>query len=108
MICCSCYSWHVLLSFGVFFIVSQFEDWYQDAYKAAQRALFDDSLSLLMAGVEDAVKGIKAIAKDDEIQPQVRLRAYQIWLEQAIGLHKMSELESKVEELEQFLKDRSA
>jgi len=29
MICCSCYSWHVLLSFGVFFIVSQFEDWYQ-------------------------------------------------------------------------------
>jgi len=29
MICCSCYSWHVLLSFGVFFIVSQFEDWYE-------------------------------------------------------------------------------
>lgn len=81
---------------------------FQKAHKAAKQALFDESLSLLMDGADDAIKGIKAIAKDDEVQPQVRLRAYQIWLEQAIGLHKMSELEQKVAELEQFLQDRSA
>jgi len=31
MIGCSCYSWHVLLSFGVFFIVSQIENWYEES-----------------------------------------------------------------------------
>jgi len=38
MICCSCYSWHVLLSFAVFFIVSQIENWYQ-ASQTLQRSL---------------------------------------------------------------------
>lgn len=80
----------------------------QSAYKTAKHTLFDESLSLLMSGIETAITGIKSIAKDDEVQPQVRLRAYQIWLEQAIELHKMSELERKIAELEQMLKDKPA
>lgn len=79
----------------------------QSAYKAAKHAVFDESLSSLMSGVDTAVKGIKDIAKDEEVPANVRLRAYQIWLEQAINLHKMGELEQKVEQLEQLLKDKA-
>ena len=80
----------------------------QMAYNAAKRTLFDESLSLLMFNVDDAIKGSKGIAKDTEVSANVRLRAYQIWLEQAVSLHKMSELEQKIEQLEQLLKDKDA
>ena len=79
----------------------------QSAYKAAKHTLFDESLSSLMSGIDTAITGIKGIAKDEETPANVRLRAYQIWLEQAINLHKMGELEQKVNELELLLKDRT-
>ena len=79
----------------------------QSAYKDAKHTLFDESLSSLMSGIDTAITGIKGIAKDEETPANVRLRAYQIWLEQAISLHKMSELEQKVEMLEQLLKDKA-
>jgi phage terminase small subunit len=79
----------------------------QQAYRAAQRKLFDEELSVLMKDIEIAINGIKAIAKDSEVPANVRLRAYQVWLEQAINIHKVSELESQVKELQELIKGRN-
>jgi len=46
MIGCSCYSWHVLLSFGVFFIVSQIENWYEMVMAKGGRVVFVDDGTL--------------------------------------------------------------
>jgi phage terminase small subunit len=78
----------------------------QQALKDAQRALFDESLNSLMLGASEAVNTLTALMKDSEVPPGNRIRAAQIVLEQAIELHKMSELEARLAELEQLVKVR--
>ncbi len=77
---------------------------FQDAYKAAQRDLFDRALNGLMLKVDKAIETIGQVMDDLEAPANARLRAAQIILEQAIQVHKMSELEAKYVELEQFIK----
>jgi hypothetical protein len=77
------------------------------SYTSAQKRLFERGLTGLMTGLDKAIDGIKNIAKDEMIPAAVRLRAYQIWLEQAISVYKMSELEAQVAELRDILKARN-
>ena len=79
----------------------------QDAYRTAQRTVFDESLSHLMTDVQDACATLKTIMKDSEVSASVRVRAAQIILEQAIEIHKVSELEAKIAELEALVKERA-
>lgn len=75
---------------------------FQRAYKDAQRSLFDQALTGLMLKVD------KAIATLDrnmtEASPYTQVSAAKIVLEQAIAVHKMSELEQKVAQLEELLR----
>lgn len=65
---------------------------FQAAYQKAQQALFDERLAALARNMgEDASQS-------------VQVRAAQIWLESAITIHKMSDLEARVIELEQYIK----
>lgn len=79
---------------------------FQAAYKAVRRALFDESLASLMSGVDCAIEGIKNIAGDSEVEPAVRLRAYSVWLTQAIAVYKTSELEAQFSELQALIKEQ--
>jgi len=78
---------------------------FQDAYKAARRAAFDELLLALMTGTGTALKVLHEAMKQGETH-SVRVRAAQIWLEQAIAVHKMSELEAEIAELRALLKAR--
>lgn len=78
---------------------------FQRAYKDAQRSLFEENLSGLKTGIGDAVSILKNIAKDTEIPASTRVRAVQIWLEQAIGLDKLEVLQSRVEQLEHLVQE---
>lgn len=79
----------------------------QAAYQAAQREVFDSSLTTLKLAVHDAVSTLSKLMKDEETPATSRIRAAQIILEQSIELHKMSELEQKIAELEQLVKERN-
>lgn len=78
---------------------------FQAAYKAAQKALFDEALSALLSGVDTAINTLKRNMTSEDVPPSTQVRAAQIWLEQAISLHKMSDLEQKIAELELFMKE---
>lgn len=73
----------------------------QEAYKTAQKQMFDRSLTGLMTGLNEAISGIKDIAKDSETPAGVRLRAYQIWLEAAVSIYRSEELEARLRTLEE-------
>lgn len=77
----------------------------QKAYKDAQHEAFNESLVVLMSGTDDALRVLRSLMNDSETPPAARIRAAQIWLEKAIDVHKMSELEQKVAELEQVLRE---
>lgn len=77
---------------------------FQQAYRTAQDALFDEALASLMADISTAIAGIKSIAGNSEIAAQVRLRAYQIWLEQSLEVSKMRIIEQKIAALEEALR----
>lgn len=79
----------------------------QKAYRDAQHHVFDEALTGLMLDVGEARATLVAIMKDDEATPSVRVRAAQIILERAIEIHKVSELEEKIAELEQLVKERN-
>lgn len=74
------------------------------AYKDQQQTLFDDKLSELRSGVGTAISTLKRNMTSEDTTASVQVRAAQIWLEQALELHKMSELEQKIAELEQYVK----
>jgi len=80
----------------------------KQAYKDAQQAVFDEAVNALITDIGDARATLRAIMKDEEAPAATRTRAAQILLEQAIELHKMSELEGRLAELEQLVKARTA
>lgn len=77
---------------------------FQEAYRAAQRELFNDALQGLRAHVDTAIQTLVRHMSAEETPPGAQIRAAQIYLEQAIQVHKMSELEEKYAELEQLVK----
>lgn len=79
---------------------------FQAALKTAQRELFNDALQGLREHVETAIKTLVRHMTSEETPPNVQVRSAQIYLEQAINIHKMSELEEKYTELEQLVKQQ--
>jgi|SRR5215472_13974997 len=79
---------------------------FQDAYKAAKSELFNQALDGLREHVEKAIKTFARHMDAEETPPAAQIRAAQIVLEQAINVHKMSELEAKYAELEQLVKQQ--
>lgn len=77
----------------------------QAAYQEAQNEMFSQALKSLLHVVEDAVKTLKTIMIDQDQPASARIRAAQILLEQAIEIHKVSDLEAKIAELEQAVKE---
>lgn len=77
---------------------------FQQAYRAAQRSIFDQALTGLMLKVDAAIATLERNMSGEDTPASVQVRAAQIVLEQAIASHKMSALESRIEELEQLLK----
>lgn len=80
----------------------------KQAYKDAQQAVFDEAVNSLITDIGDARATLKVIMTDSEAPAATRVRAAQILLEQAIELHKMSELEARLAELEDQIKERQA
>lgn len=81
-------------------------DHFQKAYRDAQQERFTDALSLLQTGVSVAIKALHKHMTNKDTPPAVQVRAAQIWLDQAISLHKMSELEQKIADLEEIVQER--
>jgi hypothetical protein len=78
---------------------------FQAAYKTAQRALFDQALTGLMNKVDKAIGTLdRNMDADINTPASTQVRAAQIVLEQAINVHKVSELETRLAELEERLK----
>lgn len=80
----------------------------QDALDDAHRNLFNTSLSELRGAARQAIKTLTRHMTDDETPPHAQIRAAAIILEQSIALHKISELEKKIAELENLVKGKSA
>ncbi len=74
--------------------------------QARRAATFNETLEAFRAGMPTAMALVLETIKDkDKDTPRsVRLRAAQIWIEHALSLHKMADLEAKVNELERLLK----
>ncbi|SRR6266567_3039403 len=72
----------------------------QQAYKAGQKSLFDQALTGLMLKVEAAIETLDRHMTAEETPASSQIRAAQIVLEQAISIHKMSDLEARLHELE--------
>lgn len=68
---------------------------------------FENSLSLLRAASVSAVETLLFHATNKDTPPQVRVRAAQILLDNAVELHKLKELEGKIDEIEAILKTRT-
>jgi phage terminase small subunit len=77
---------------------------FQAAYHQAKRELFNQALDGLREHVDKAIKTLARHMDAEETPPGAQIRAAQIYLEQAIQVHKMSELEEKYAELEQLVK----
>ena len=79
---------------------------FQEAYQAARKELFNHALDGLMLYVDTAIDTLKRHMTNDETPPAAQIRAAQIYLDQAIQIHKMSDLEAKYLELEQLVKQQ--
>ena len=82
---------------------------FQGVYKAAKQWAFDEALSELRDNVNLAIATLKRNMTNDEEVPSTQVRAIQVraatvWLAQAVQVHKMEELEARLQELEAALK----
>ena len=82
---------------------------FQGVYKAAKQWAFDEALSELRDNVNLAIATLKRNMTNDEEVPSTQVRAIQVraatvWLTQAVQVHKMEELEARLQELEAALK----
>ncbi len=75
---------------------------FQDAYKAAKGAVFDDALDELRDCAKEAIDTLKSNLK--ALEPAVQVRAAHIILTQSIQVHKIEALEARIQELEEALK----
>lgn len=76
------------------------------AYRKAQGDLFTDALQGLQGKIGKAISTLDRNMSSEETPASTQVRAAQIVLEQAIAIHKVSELEQKISELEQIINDR--
>lgn len=77
---------------------------FKQAYREAKREAFDERLDKLRDGVSIALKTLLSHMTNDETPASVQVRCAQIWLEQSIQIHKMSELEAEIQELKDIVK----
>lgn len=78
----------------------------QLALETARHEAFDSALEELRAGVAVAITTLLKVMTSDDSRAYVRVQAAAIWLQTALQVHKMSDLEAKVSELETLLKGR--
>ncbi len=64
---------------------------------------FNETLDAFRAGLPAAMALVLETIKDKETPRSIRLRAAQIWIEHALQLHKVEELEDRLSELEERL-----
>ncbi|SRR6266702_4402203 len=64
---------------------------------------FNETLDAFRAGMPAAMALVLETIKDKETPRSIRLRAAQIWIEHALQLHKVEELEDRLSELEERL-----
>jgi hypothetical protein len=76
---------------------------FQQAYRNAQRVLFDDALLVLVLGVHKAIETLERNLNGADVPPSVQVNSARIWLENAIGVHKLTELEAQLAELKDIV-----
>ena len=72
--------------------------------QARRKELFNETLDAFRAGMPTAMALVLETIKDKATPRSVRLRAAQIWMEHALQIHKIAELEAKYRELESLMK----
>jgi phage terminase small subunit len=78
---------------------------FKSALQAAKQELFDERLDMLKNGISIALKTLAKHMTDEDTPANVQVRAAQIWLEQALEVHKAAELVQRTVELERLLKE---
>ncbi len=68
---------------------------------------FNETLEAFRAGLPAAMALVLDCIKDKETPRSIRLRAAEIWISHALEIHKMSELETQIAELQAILKARN-
>lgn len=66
-----------------------------------RKAQFNETLDAFRAGLPTAMALVLETIRDKEAPQSVRLRAAQIWIEHALQIHKMEELELRIQLLEE-------
>lgn len=75
---------------------------FQEAYKAAQKRVFEHALSSLMSTTEEAIATLRRNMNAES--PSVQVRAASILLEQSVTIYKISDLEKEVAELRELIR----
>lgn len=78
------------------------------AYKDARKAAFEAALDTLQDFVAESIRTLRLVHLDKEAPHSVRVRAAQILLENAISIHKFSELEERLAVLEEKGREQRA
>ncbi len=78
----------------------------QEAYRLAKQIAFAEVLEGLRDHAKGAIDTIKDIMDSTEVDPAVRLRAGNIILMHAIQIHRAEELESRLLELEEAIRNK--
>ncbi len=78
---------------------------FQQAYKAAQRQVYDSALNTLCLGFEASLEALRRHIQATDITPTAasQIAASKLWIEQYIELGKLSEVERKLQELEELI-----
>jgi hypothetical protein len=77
---------------------------FKKAYEGAKQASFDETLDTLRKGTSIALKTLLKHITSEDTKPYVQVQAAFKWLDLAIDVHKMSEIESRIAELEELIK----
>lgn len=77
----------------------------QQAYKDARKQAFDAALGVLRDVVEEAIKTLKTMMCNEEAPHGVRVRSAQILLEQAISVHKLSEMQAEIDAMKRTIQE---
>src|SRR5947207_3507281 len=77
------------------------------AYRAARQEAFDERLGMLRDGVNVALKTLMSCMDPAKTKSEfVRMGAASKWLELSIQIYTANELDSRVEKIEQLIKER--
>lgn len=78
----------------------------QEAYKAAQKQVFDDALDELKVGMRETIEALRK-HRDAEVEVTAasQMVAIKTWMETSIAVHRSEELEARIAELEETLRE---